>query len=395
MKILTFTHLFPNEIQPMWGIFVYQRVNHFAKRPGNQVRVVAPVPYIPRWFPTSNWEKYKRIRSVEKVGDLDVEHPRYPLLPKIGMPLHGLLLFLGCYRYVARLHREEGFDCIDSHWVYPDGFAAVLLGKMLGVPVFCSARGTDINLYPSFKLIRPLIRWTLRETAGIIAVSESLKQEIAKLGIDPEKIRVIGNGVDPDRFEVMDRREARTKLGLPRDVSLVIAVGTLNEHKNHALLLSSFSQIAQSRPGMLLVILGEGHLRCQLEAQIKEKNLQDRVLLPGSQSNDVLKTWFNAADVSCLSSSREGWPNVLMESLACGTPVVATRVGGVPEVIKTKEYGVLVEPEVAAFAQGLEKALDRKWDREEIARYARSRTWNEVAVEMEVFLSQRILRSAR
>lgn len=393
MKVLTLTHLFPNEVQPIWGIFVYQRVAHFAKRPGNQVKVVAPVPYIPKWFPTNSWATYKKIRSAEKVGDLEVEHPRYPLLPKIGMPIHGLLLFLGCYRRVARLHREMRFDCIDSHWLYPDGFAAVLLGRMLRLPVFCSARGTDINLYPSFRWIRPQIRWTLKNAAGIIAVSEALKQQITKLGIDPEKVRVIGNGVDPDRFAMTDREEARRKLGLPKDARLAIAVGTLNEHKNHALLISAFAQLAPSQAESLLVILGEGHLRQELEAQVRLNNLQDRVLMPGGQSNELLKTWFNAANVTCLSSLREGWPNVLMESLACGTPVVATRVGGVPEVIKAERYGILVEPTPAAFAEGLEKAFNQNWNREEIARYASSRTWDDVAEEMEVFFSERIPKS--
>src|SRR6266478_3980556 len=346
MKILTFTHLFPNAEQPIWGVFIYQRIAHFAKRPGNEVTVVAPVPYIPKWIPTRSWEKYKHIPKEEIVGGVSVVHPRYPHIPKIAMPFHGILLFLGCYRQIARLQRKGGFDCIDSHWIYPDGFAAVLFGKTLGIPVFCSARGTDINVYPKFKTIRPLISWLLKQSTGIIAVSQALKQVMVSLGLQQEK--------------------------------------------NHAFLISATSEIISRWPNMGLYILGEGPLRERLERIVREKGLQGRVSLPGNQSNEKLNLWYNAADVSCLSSCREGWPNVLMESLACGTPVVATRVGGVPEVITSSAYGVLVDPNVPEFAKGMESALRNKWDREAIVRYARTRTWNEVAAEMESFFAEQM-----
>ncbi len=390
MKILTFTHLFPNAEQPIWGVFIYQRIAHFAKRPGNEVTVVAPVPYIPKWIPTRSWEKYKHIPKEEIVGGVSVVHPRYPHIPKIAMPFHGILLFLGCYRQIARLQRKGGFDCIDSHWIYPDGFAAVLFGKKLGIPVFCSARGTDINVYPKFRTIRPLISWLLKQSTGIIAVSQALKQVMVSLGLQQEKIRVIGNGVDESRFAPMDRRKARELLRLPSDGQIMIAVGSLSEHKNHAFLISATSEIISRWPNMGLYILGEGPLRERLERIVREKGLQGRVSLPGNQSNEKLNLWYNAADVSCLSSCREGWPNVLMESLACGTPVVATRVGGVPEVITSSAYGVLVDPNVPEFAKGMESALRNKWDREAIVRYARTRTWNEVAAEMESFFAEQM-----
>jgi len=389
MRILTFGHLFPNSVQPVWGIFVYQRIVHFAKRPGSEVRVVAPIPYIPQWFPSPSREKYKHIPQREFVGGLPVEHPRYLLVPKIAMPFHGILLFLGCWRRITKLYREQSFDCIDSHWKYPDGFAAVLAGKMLGVPVFCSARGTDINVYPRLPLIRPLIRWTLRQACGIIAVSQSLKRVMVDLGIPEEKIRVIGNGVDTDRFHPMDRVQARRQLGLPVEGQLVVAVGSLTEHKGHALLISAIAEISSRWPSLCLCILGEGPLRASLVKLASEKGLDGRVLIPGSCLNEELSVWYNAADVSCLPSSREGWPNVLLESLACGTPVVATRVGGVPEVISSPEHGILVEPNVNKLSEGLEAALRKQWDRGTIVSYARCRTWNEVAAEMETFLAER------
>jgi teichuronic acid biosynthesis glycosyltransferase TuaC len=390
LRILTFTHLFPNVVQPIWGVFVYQRTAHLAKLSGNEITVVAPVPYVPKWFPGKTWEKYKQVPREEIVGDLRVVHPRYPHVPKIAMVLHGLLVFVGCYRCVLRLHRQRRFDCIDSHWVYPDGFAAALLAKTLDIPLFCSARGTDINVYPTFPLIRPLIRWSLQQAAGIIAVSRSLKKAIEELGIPGSNVQVIGNGVDLERFALIERDEARKRLNLPLSGKMIVAVGSLNEHKCHARLIAAFGEIAVRHTDARLYILGEGHLRKTLEAQVAEAGLANRVFLPGAQLNAELNWWYNAADLTCLSSSREGWPNVLLESLACGTPVVATNVGGIPEVLNSTDYGMLVEPEVAPLASGLDLALKRDWNREAMVCYSRSRTWKEVASELDAFLKDRI-----
>ena len=115
MRVLTFTSLFPNRVQPLLGIFIYQRVAHFAARPGNTVQVIAPVPYFPRWLPWTRWRKAGQVPAKERIGDLDVYHPRYLLLPKVSMPLHGLSMFLGCLLLALRLRKTIGFDCIDAH----------------------------------------------------------------------------------------------------------------------------------------------------------------------------------------------------------------------------------------------------------------------------------------
>src|SRR5262249_54389486 len=151
--------------------------------------------------------------------------------------------------------------------------------------------------------------------------------------IAEEKIRVIGNGADINRFYPTDREEARKRLRLPISGRLVVSVGSLTEHKGHSGLIAAFGKLLRRWPDLRLAIVGQGPLRSRLERQIAEEHLEDRVLLPGACLNEELSSWYNAADISCLPSSREGWPNVLLESLACGTPVVATRIGGVPEVI--------------------------------------------------------------
>jgi teichuronic acid biosynthesis glycosyltransferase TuaC len=395
LRILTFTSLFPTSLDPTYGIFIYQRSAHLARRPGNEVLVVSPVPWFPRWLKLRRWSTASELPAQEKIGGLTVHHPRYFLLPKISMPFHALLMFLGSFARVRKLHRSARIDCIDAHFVYPDGLAALLLGKILGVPVTVSARGTDINLYPSFKLIRPMIRWTLSQADSVIAVSSALREAVAKLGVNPDKIRVIPNGVDAQRFHLMDREEAKRKLNLPPENPLLVSVGALVPLKGHLTLIRAFARIAPRHPELKLYVLGEGPLRSELESLVRELHLQDSVYLPGKRPNDELVQWFSAAEVSLLTSSREGWPNVVTESLACGTPVVATGVGGVPEILHSQDLGIVVDQTVESVVDGLERALSTKWDREAISKQTRARTWTTVAEEVEAVFSQQLRARSR
>lgn len=395
MRVLIFTSLFPNAAQPMLGIFVQQRMAHFAKRPGNIVKVVAPVAYFPAWLPLSRWKWLTRIPILEEIGGLEVHHPRYLLLPKVSMPLQGFSMFAASSSLVRRLHRQVGFDCIDAHYVYPDGFAAVLLGRHLGIPVVISARGTDMNLFPSFRLIRPMIRWTLEKAAGTIGVCEALTSAMVKLGAAKCRSTTIGNGIDLERFTPIEREESRRRLRIPSDSEVIVSVGALIPRKGYHLLIPAVAELAPRHPRIRLYIVGEGESRAQLAALARGKGLQDRVFLIGSKPNEELKYWYSAADVSCLASSREGWANVLLESLACGTPAVATRVWGAPEVIVSPELGTLVEQNVESIAQGLELALQKQWDHGALVRYAASRTWDVVAQEVESFLNTRIAGEGR
>ncbi len=388
MKILTYTSLFPNATRPNLGIFVYQRVAHLAARTGNTVQVIAPVPYAPAWIKGKRWGEFRNVPEVEQIGALTVYHPRYFLLPRVSMPLHAWLMVRGSLGLAAQLHGEAKFDCIDAHFVYPDGCAAVHLGRRLGLPVIVSARGTDINVYPGFRLIRPQILWTLEHASGAIAVSRALEQGMLMLGLTPSKSRVIGNGVDPARFFPVDRSQARDRLQLQRDARIVVSVGALLPVKGHDRLLEAIAQVRKEFPNLLLYIIGEGEFRADLERKRDALGLRDCAFLPGSCPNEELLYWYGAADLSCLASSREGWANVLLESLACGTPVVATRVGGTGEVITAPDLGLVVQPDAASLVAGLREALSRPWNRDLLVAYARKRDWSVVAAEVEEFLLQ-------
>ena len=385
MRILTFTTLFPNAAARNFGIFVYQRMAHVNRRSGNSVTVVAPVPWAPLWLPGTKWKSYAHIPKVEQIGELTVYHPRYFLIPKISMYVHGLLIFLGGFFLVRRLQKEIGFDCIDAHYVYPDGLAAVLAGRLLHLPVFVSARGTDINLFPSFRLLRPMIRWTLRHVQGSIAVSKALADEMMPLGATQQRLTIIGNGVDVERFRAVDCAQARTMLGIPVDAQVIVAVGALIPRKGYQFLIPAIPSIIPLFPALKVYMVGEGEQRSELQKLVHELNLTDHVVFAGNRPNEELNLWYSAADVSCLVSSREGWPNVVLESLACGTPVVATGLWGVPEILVSPDLGIMVEQNRAAIAQGLIEALGKKWDRQSIIEYAQKRTWDVVAEEVESY----------
>lgn len=390
LRILTFTSLYPNKINPLQGVFIHQRALHLARRPGNTLEVIAPVPYFPSWLRMTRWQHLGLIPHQEEIDGIRVHHPRYPLAAGISMPLHGVLESLGCLALARRLHKERKFDCIDAHFVYPDGFAAVLLGKILALPVIVSARGTDINVYPSFPLIRPMLRWTLRNAAGVIAVSADLKNKMTELGVPDGKTQVISNGVDVERFQPQRAKASRSSLGLPEEGPIAISVGSLIESKGHHLVIAAVAELVQSLPKLRLYVIGEGVFRSKLEELVREKQLQGRVFLLGNRPNEELSLWFSAANISCLMSSREGWPNVISESLACGTAVLATRTGGIPEIITSPDFGILAEREVDSIVAGLERALTKTWNREEIARHSRLRSWDAVAAEVEAFLKSKV-----
>jgi glycosyltransferase involved in cell wall biosynthesis len=196
--------------------------------------------------------------------------------------------------------------------------------------------------------------------------------------------------VDTKRFQPIDAKSARKELGLPEEGSIAISVGSLIESKGHHLLIAAVAKLSESFPKLRLYVLGEGVCRAKLEELVREKKLQDRVLFPGNRPNEELSLWFSAANLSCLVSSREGWPNVISESLACGTPVLATSAGGIPEIISSPELGIFVERDVDSIAAGLEQALARTWNRVEIARQSGSRSWDTVAEEVETFLKSKV-----
>lgn len=357
MKILTFTTLYPNATQPRHGVFVEQRLRHLVQSGEVEARVVAPVP----WFPVGHsvlgkYASYARVTPQEERHGIPLWHPRYPAIPKAGMTLAPFLLATASAPVLRRISKEGfNFDLIDAHYFYPDGVAAIMLGRRLGKPVIITARGTDINLIPQYRLPRKMIQWAAAHAVGIVTVCQALKETLQELGVAPEKITVLRNGVDLDLFRPVDRQAQRATLGLSR--TTLLSVGHLIERKGHDIAIRALAEL----PDVDLMIAGDGEEEAALRSLARALGVTERVRFFGAIPQERLKYYYGAADALVLASSREGWANVLLESMACGTPVIASRVWGTPEIVRSSEAGVLM-PERSA--TGLVRAF-----RELFARY--------------------------
>jgi teichuronic acid biosynthesis glycosyltransferase TuaC len=384
MKILSVTTLFPSRVQPVHAVFVLNRLKHVAEF--CDLRVVVPVPYFPlAWLVREQYARWRGIPREDCVGGLQVYYPRFLSVPHFLKPLDGFTLAFSVWRLARRLRRDFDFDLIDAHLAFPDGFGAALLGKLFKRPVTVTLRGHDINLLPTarFPVRKKQIQFALKNADLVIGVADALRRGAVKLGADENKTVTISNGVDAEVFYPVPRDEARRRLGLPPERKIILSVGHLVERKGFHLIVEALDLLSRGqaeRP--YLVIVGapgeEGDHSGAIKERVARFGLQEHVRFAGAQPNELLRDWYNAADVFCLASAMEGWANVLLEALACGTPVVATRVWGTPEVITDDRYGLLVERTPDEIARGLQGALTREWERRVIVDYARSQTWQQV-----------------
>jgi teichuronic acid biosynthesis glycosyltransferase TuaC len=383
-RVLLFSTVFPNSVQPHHGLFVRERMRGLPD--DVEVRVVAPTP----WFPFVSGlrpglrPRVPREEVQDGVPGGPVLHPRFLSFPGILKCLDGLLLFLCTLPALVRLRREFRFEAIDAHFVYPEGLAAALLGMFFRVPVVITLRGM-LPLLAPFRLRRPQLKFALRRAARIVAVAESLRRDAVALGVPAESVRVIPNGVDPRIFRPLDRTESRRLLGLPKYGPLLVSVGTLAPRKGFHLVIEAMARLARRWPRLRFAVVGgsgtEGAMGDELRALAERLGIADRVIFTGPRHGEDLARWYSAADLFVLASAHEGCPNVVLEALACGTPVVATPVGNVPELISPRT-GVLVERDVKSIAAGLDAALDRAWDRDAVSSSIAGRTWRVVGGEV-------------
>jgi teichuronic acid biosynthesis glycosyltransferase TuaC len=368
MKILTFSTLFPNSEKPGHGIFVETRLRHLVASGRVESRVVAPVP----WFPLAHerfgsYAKMARAPREEIRHGIQVLHPRYPVLPKVGMNVAPVFLAQAVKPAIGRMI-DEGFDfdLIDAHYFYPDGVAAAMLGRYFNKPVVITARGSDITLFPNYRLPRRMILWAANQAAGIITVCNALRDEAISLGVDPARVVSLRNGVDLELFRPTERAPDRP--------FTLVTVGHLVPVKAQELIVGALPLL----PGVRLVVAGDGPNRGMLEELARKLDVSERVDFLGAVPQAQLRAHYGAADAMVLASSREGWANVLLESMACGTPVVASRVWGTPEVVAAPEAGVLMAERSPQGVADAVNALRAHYpDRAATRRYAERFSWDD------------------
>lgn len=374
LRTLLFSTLYPSSARPVHGIFVETRLRELLQTGQVQTQVVAPVPWFP--FQGARFGEYGRYaatpRQEERHG-VRVHHPRYFLPPKVGMNLAPHTLAAGAWPTVQRLLAEGfDFDLIDAHYYYPDGVAAAIIARRLGKPLVVTARGTDLSLIPDFPRPRQLILRTAEQAAASVGVCQALMDSLAALGADTRKLHVLRNGVDLQRFRPEPQAQARAQLGLAAGAQWLVSVGHLVERKGHDITLRALAGL----PGVQLALLGQGPDRAALQALAQSLGIAERVRFVGQVPNEELRWWYSAADASVLASSREGWANVLLESMACGTPVAGSKIWGTPEVVARPEAGVLFDPRTPeALRSALAGLLQRLPARADVRAYAEGFSW--------------------
>jgi teichuronic acid biosynthesis glycosyltransferase TuaC len=374
MKILTFSTLFPNAEKPGHGIFVETRLRHLAASGQVEARVVAPVPWFPLKHPRfGTYSAYARAPGSEVRSGIPVLHPRYPVLPKIGMNVAPRLLANAVRPVLARMIADGfDFDLIDAHYFYPDGVAAAMLGQYFNKPVVITARGSDITLFPSYPKPREQIEWAAGRADAIITVCDALREEVLRMGVEPSKVVSLRNGVDLQLFRPVERDAVRARLGMTGFT--LLAVGHLVPVKAQALAVAALAHL----PDVQLLLAGNGPDRAMLEQLAQDQGVAERVRFLGALPQAALRDYYGAADALVLPSEREGWANVLLESMACGTPVIASRVWGTPEVVAAPEAGLLMAERSAAGVADAVNALRANYpDRAATRRYAERFSWDD------------------
>lgn len=390
VRLLTVASLYPNARMPNFGVFVENRLRRIVATGAATSRVLAPVPWFfsthPRFGAYARWAA---VPGREERHGLTVAHPRFLTLPKVGTRVQPWFLYLALRAHAARLRRAgAGFDLVDAQCYYPDGVAAAWLARDLGLPLVVTARGTDVNLVPRLPGPRRLIRWAAGRAAASIAVCAALKEALVELGAPADRVTVLRNGVDLDLFRPGDRAAARAGLGIaPAGGPVLLSVGHLIERKGHHLAVEALAALP---PACRLLIVGDGPERDRLRSLAERLGVAGRVRLLGELPQAGLPDLYRAADVLVLASSREGWANVLLEAMACGTPVAATAIWGTPEIVRDPAAGRLVATRSAAgVARAVRELLAGPPDRAATRRYAEGFSWDET-VDRQAALYRRV-----
>lgn len=358
--------------------------------------VVAPTP----WFPFQSllrlWRPHFRPTPpayCEQQG-FSVWYPRYLSFPGVLKSFDGVFMAMGAYPRLRRLKREGRLDLLDAHFGYPDGYAAVLLGRWLRVPVTITMRGTE-DRHSRTAALMPRLRAALMGCQQIFSVSAALKQVAVGMGVPSDKVEVVGNGVDAQKFQRLDRTTCRRALGLSLDAPVLIGVGGLVERKGFHRVLDVLPALVERFPALVYLIVGgpsaEGNNRAELEAQVVRLGLENHVRFLGTRKPEELSDVLSAADVFVLATRNEGWANVFLEAMACGLPVVTTDVGGNKEVVCRSELGTIVPfGDSDALLDALSTALASHWDAALIRTHAENNAWDErVARLLKKFLQLR------
>lgn len=388
LDVLAFTNQFPSPDDPTRGLFNLRRFEALAELCA--VRVIVPVPIWRRINRPGEWLRPPQARY----NQLLATYPTYWTIPRVALAIHSSAVYRSVRRHVAAVRRTFPFDVMLGAFAYPDVVVTERLARDFKCPFAALVMGSDINDLAQRPLLREQIRLALDRACAVFAVSSALGQKVIELGVPANRVIVQRNGVDGAQFQPGDRRVARQKLGVPPDDPLIGLVGNLVHEKGADVFIEAVGTLAATRGNAVrVVVIGEGALRQHMETRAAALGVVDRIRFVGRRPAHEMPTWMTAFDVLCLPSRREGCPNVVLEALACGRPVVASAVGGVPELVNDRN-GILVPAEdPSALARGLAAALTRPWNPTELRSSVESLTWTDFGRAVYRVLDSAVARS--
>ena len=379
MRVAVVTHYFPTSADPWAGHTAVQTLRLLAQR--CQVHVFYPEAAYPARLKPAGTHTIDRTWAP---AGIDVSYLPYPALPLLSRPLNGMVIARSLLPHV----RQFRPDVLLNYVIYPDGYAAIRIGRSLGIPVIVTAIGSDLNRI-SDPLCGMLTRATLRQADRVMTVSHDLARTAQALGANPARLTAALNGIDTSIFYPRDREECRRALHLDPEAEILLYVGRLDLRKGLIELVEAVARLALKRPRVRCYILGDGAVRSTLVETIAKFNAGNVVTLVPSQNTAEVALWMGAANLVTLPSYNEGCPNVVLEALGAGRPIVATRVGGIPEIMD-ESCGRLIPPrEVTALTEALEQVLNHPWDAQRIAA-EHNRSWANLADEVYALLQQAV-----
>ena len=373
--VLSLTTLYPNAVNPRFGTFVARSMEALAKRGDWRVTLVNPIGLPP--LALGRYRPLADLPATSTEGGITIHRPHFTLIPRIGARRNAAAIARAALPLMQVIHAETPIDLIDAQFFFPDGPAAAIIAKAMGLPLSIKARGSDISFWGEQGFARQQMVDAAKAATGLLAVSHDLAGQMAVMGMDAGKITVHYTGLDRDRFRPLEHTQLRSQLSrelgfaLPDNAPLIACIGALIERKGQGIAITALNDI----PGARLVLVGKGADEARLRALAVSEGVETRVFFAGSVDHDLMPLILSAADVMVLPTVAEGLANAWVEALACGTPVVTSDVGGAREIITCDTAGRLVDRNPQAVAAGINAVLNAPPSRDAVAALTEHFSW--------------------
>lgn len=392
MDVIVLSHMYPKSYSPYGGIFVHEQVAAIKKHLSNgSVTVISPVPWSPRclWI-RKKWRVYGQAEEKKQEEGIMVYCPRYLVIPgRFFFPMQGIFIFISIILLMKKLIKNKPNVILHTHTILPDGLAGIFVKKIFKLPHICTIHGSDINIRPhESKITFLLTRYALKRCDRIVTVSNKLKEKVQLIAGDLQNISVIYNGADGEKFRPMPKDVVKRRLGIKGNSRIVIFIGNLLPIKGVGYLIRAFSDFLKQHKNdnFKLFLIGSGQEREKLVELTKRLDVEANVVFLGRKPHEEIPLWLNIADILVLPSSSEGFPTIIPEAFMCEIPVVASNVGGIPEIIIDGKTGILTKPgDIAGITEGLNLSIKKTFRERlilEVRKYSQRFTWSVSASEM-------------